>query len=226
MFERCICQIRDVSPGFLWRIGRNWSCLHEIRATGFRPLVRSTWVLVRAVETNGARNLYRLRKSLHLGGKGWGRAMPYFERKPYDAMKAAAALPGPGQAASVVDLAQRVLQSETTDQAPVYGPFRCARTCAPGSQDSLTLSISSLDDAAELVLHPGRLEGPGGRKISASHVTISPSTLRLKDGDIADVKVTLSPPPDTAPGLYGGTIEVTGTAPALFRIAFEVGLPR
>ena len=134
-------------------------------------------------------------------------------------------VPEPSPAEPVVELAERILKSETSEQPPVYGPFRCVRTCAPGAQESLTLSITPEDEKTELTFHPETLRGPGNTTISSSQVTITPIRVSLDQGQGADVKVSLTPPPETPPGLYQGKIVVEGTVPAVFRIEFEIAPP-
>ena len=155
--------------------------------------------------------------------------MPYFERKPYGIAQAEAAMaqarPEQKPAERMSDVASRVLKSETGGQPEVYGPFRCARTCEPGSQESITLSLSADDDPMELQFRPEEMRNPEGASISSSQVTVFPDKVSLQAGSDADVKVTLTPPPEAVPGLYSGRILAEGTEPAIFRIEFEVALP-
>lgn len=155
--------------------------------------------------------------------------MPYFERKPYGIAQAEAAMaqaqPRQVPAEPMSDVASRVLKSETSGQPTVYGPFRCAKICTSGSQESITLSLSADGDPLKLQFRPEELRMPEGAAISSSQIAVFPDHVNLQDGDTTDVKVTLMPPPEAVPGLYSGRIKAEGAEPAIFRVEFEVALP-
>ena len=60
----------------------------------------------------------------------------------------------------------------------------------------------------------------GGSRIASELIRISPSTLTVPAGASAEVTVTVLAPPGVRPGVYTGTISVTGDE--FFAIPFQV----
>ena len=146
--------------------------------------------------------------------------MPYFVRQPY--VMPVCAPPQTDDLSSgtdILELAKNVLSFEAGEGE--IRPFRIRDPLRPGGQGAMILELA-LDDgspARAINLAASDLSGAGSR-IAPDSIRISPSTLTLQAGAPADITVTVRAPPGARPGLYAGTVSVTGDES--FAIPFQV----
>lgn len=156
--------------------------------------------------------------------------MPYFTRRPYAETVArvsaapSADLPVAAPSADPVDmlaLAEEVLAAETGRAGEA--PLRIRRPLQPGGRGAMLLELALEPGEAPLTLGlaASDLVGPGGR-IPAGAVRISPASLTLRPDAPAEVEVSVTAPPDAAPGRYAGTLSATGGE--TFALPFEAEL--
>ena len=82
----------------------------------------------------------------------------------------------------------------------------------------LDLALDNAGPPLAISLTASDLVGPVSY-ISANSVRVSPSDFTLFPDASAEVKVTVSAPPDARPGLYTGTLSASGDE--VFIVAFE-----
>lgn len=131
--------------------------------------------------------------------------MPYFVREPY--ARAEAPPPPRAEEADVLDIAREVLASASRGEPR----FRIRDPLRPGGVGEMVIELSAASGAPPLKvsLAASDLVGPRGR-ISSDAIEVVPSSLTVLPGTSADVRITVAPPPGAAPGLYAGTLAVTG----------------
>lgn len=132
--------------------------------------------------------------------------MPYFVRQPYARAEAPQTTdPGPGER-DVLDIAREVLAS-----ASMRPPFRIREPLRPGGAGEMVLELTAEDGAGPLRVSLAASDLVGnGRRIPSNAIRVVPSSLTVPAGGSADVTVTVTTPPGASPGLYAGTLSMTG----------------
>jgi hypothetical protein len=136
--------------------------------------------------------------------------VPYFVRQPY--VTRVCAPPQTDDRSSgtdILELAKNVLSFEAGEGE--IGPFRIRVPLQPGGQGAMVLELA-LDNgspARAISLAASELSGAGS-PIAPDSIWINPSTLTLRAGAPADITVTVRAPSGARPGLYSGTVSVTG----------------
>jgi hypothetical protein len=132
--------------------------------------------------------------------------MPYFVRQPYARPEAPPAAARP-EDRDVLEIAREVLAS-----AGRAGPrFRFREPLRPGGAGEMVLELTAEDGAGPLSvsLAASDLVGANAR-IPSDAIRVVPSSLTVPAGASADVRVTVAAPPGATPGLYAGTLSMTG----------------
>jgi hypothetical protein len=77
-----------------------------------------------------------------------------------------------------------------------------------GETSHILLSLENDDpnEAASCVLYTTDLVGPLAHSISKTHISISPSTIRIPPGGSNEVRIDIRVPPETPPGNYAGLV--------------------
>jgi hypothetical protein len=152
-------------------------------------------------------DLLSLDCSCWLQARTWRSEMPYFVRKPYAEAEAPQRRQARDEQRDVLALAQEVLTSavRAEPRLRIRDPLR------PGEKGEMVLELTAEKGAAPLRVSVSASELVGDRsRISSDSIHVVPSTLTVPAGASADVKVTVLAPLGAAPGLYAGTLSVTG----------------
>ena len=160
--------------------------------------------------------------------------MPYFKRLPFaetmlqEQAEAPAHISTPdAQAEPFLGLANAVLGQETEHGGTrVDGPFNVRSPVQPGATGHMVLSLENPDTARPTTLQvsPSSLQSAAGNRIGADCVTATPARLSIPAGDADDIAVAINVPADTKPGVYSGSLAVTGgaTNPQSFAIQIVI----
>ena len=136
--------------------------------------------------------------------------VPYFVRQPYvTPVSAPPQTEDRSSGTDILELAKNVLAFETGEGE--NRPFQIRDPLRPGGQGAMILELA-LDHgspARTINLAASELSGAGSLTARDS-IRISTSTLTLRSGAPVDVTVTVRAPPGAQPGLYAGTVSVTG----------------
>ncbi len=151
--------------------------------------------------------------------------MPYFERKPYvSASRAVSPIAPQPDDHPISDIARRVLETERGPRRHLDGPFRCRKSCHPGSTATILLSFEAPEGAAsvQMQFEPGDLTNPNGDILPANRISVIPPQIQLEPGEATDVAVAVTIPDLSEPGEYHGRIACTGTDQTSVVVIFEV----
>ena len=133
--------------------------------------------------------------------------VPYFIRQPYAQMGAQHQSKPRFDETDVLELAKDVLASADGEERR----FRIRDPLRPGGQGAMVLSLAAEKGTPPLAVSLTASDLVGGSsRIASDSIRISPSTVTVPAGASADVTVTVLAPPDARPGLYAGTVSVTG----------------
>ncbi|RBP09034.1 hypothetical protein DFR50_1233 [Roseiarcus fermentans] len=142
--------------------------------------------------------------------------MPYFVRQPYASAEARQPAGARPEERDVLDIARDVLASASASKPR----FRIRAPLRPGEKGEMVLELTAEGGSPlKVSVSAGDLVGRRAR-IPAEATAVVPSSLTVPAGGSADVKITVAPPPGAAPGLYAGTLTVTGDD--AFSAPFEV----
>ena len=165
--------------------------------------------------------------------------MPYFQRKPYAEMMAAATqvpaglvAPGAGPQAPLLERAAAILKEESTQlpkhstAPPVALPGSPAvpavlpeglvvlqpkAPARPGQTATLVISVANESGQATVcTVSVTDLVSASGGRIGGSQVRISPRQAPVAPGAAADVGIAIDVPPETPPAQYAGLLVVSG----------------
>ena len=145
--------------------------------------------------------------------------MPYFTRRPYAEMQPTVASAPPVSAPDILAIAGEVLAQESG--RVTEGPFRMRLPVFPGTTGRIVLDVTADPGppTPALRLFPGDLVGPAGR-IAADRVSVDPPS--MAEAASQEMVISVSVPPDTAAGLYSGTISAPGPDGFVLRIEVPV----
>jgi hypothetical protein len=133
--------------------------------------------------------------------------VPYFVRKPFAQAEAPQVTQPRYEERDILALAQEVLAWDNRAEPR----FRIRDPLRPGQRGVMVLDLTLKKCAPPLrvSLSVSDLVADSAR-IPSHSIEINPSTLTVPAGASAEVTVTILTPLDTRPGLYTGTISVTG----------------
>jgi hypothetical protein len=133
--------------------------------------------------------------------------VPYFVRKPFAQAEALQVTQARHEESDVLALAQEVLAWDNRAKSR----FRIRHPLRPGQRGVMVLDLILEKCAPPLRVSLSANDLVADRARIPSHcIEIVPSTLTVSAAASAEVAVTILTPLDTRPGLYAGTISVTG----------------
>jgi hypothetical protein len=137
----------------------------------------------------------------------WCREVPYFVRRPYSQAEAPQRTESRDDERDILALARDVLAA--ADRAEPR--FRIRDPLRPGEKGFMVLDLTLEKGAPPLRVSLSATDLVAGRARIPSHsIEIVPSSLTVPVGASAEATVAILTPLDARPGLYAGTLSVTG----------------